>query len=100
MDLDVAHFALTRDIDAENHAAELVSPSKEEYKRRIAEGLAAGEKASSRILAFKSKVNNCTTCAARVNFHSLAYTRMGRRHRSDPLHLPPAIAGTRAAGRL
>lgn len=37
--------------------SELVSPSKEEYHRRIAEGLAAGEKGTARILAFKSKVS-------------------------------------------
>lgn len=40
-----------------NGVPEIVSPSKEEYKRRLAEGLMGGfhDQAASRILSFKSK---------------------------------------------
>ncbi|CAG9462587.1 unnamed protein product [Pedinophyceae sp. YPF-701] len=59
MDADIANFTLNaedfRQTEA-NVAAEVVSPSKEEYRRRLAEGLVAGDSnCASRILAFKSK---------------------------------------------
>ena len=58
VDLDLAHFSLVKenDVNKANQQQDqqaLVSPSKEEYKRRLAEGLL--DSGSSRILAFKTK---------------------------------------------
>ena len=59
VDLDLAHFSLVKenDVNKANQQQEqaLVSPSKEEYKRRLAEGLLENGTKSSRILAFKTK---------------------------------------------
>jgi cell division cycle protein 20 (cofactor of APC complex) len=59
VDLDLAHFSLIKenDVNKANQPQEtaLVSPSKEEYKRRLAEGLLENGSKNSRILAFKTK---------------------------------------------
>ena len=59
VDVDLAHFNLIKENDLNKanlqQETELMSPSKEEYKRRLAEGLLEKGGKNSRILAFKTK---------------------------------------------
>jgi len=54
MDLDVARFNLASDGEASS-SKEIQSPSKEAYKKRLAENLLASDAKEAKILAFKSK---------------------------------------------
>ena len=61
VDVDLAHFSFIKENDPnkanqQQQETALLSPSKEEYKRRLAEGLLESNGSqSSRILAFKTK---------------------------------------------
>ncbi len=63
MNFDAATFSFLKENDQAQSAEELLSPSKSaEYKNRLAEGLQLAEN-SSRILAFKKKVQTADLCS-------------------------------------
>jgi hypothetical protein len=76
MDLDVSRFNLSGESEPTASVHELLSPSKEAYKKRLAENLLSSDARESKILAFKAKARFCAgSRALRSSGHSPAPPR-------------------------
>lgn len=99
MDLDCARYALgdakEQTPGERSRPGELVSPTKEAYKRRLAENLLAGDEGNARVLSFKAKARTGGKREPRLRCPFVAAARAPRVRRASRPAPPPGacVAG-------